>query len=72
MFKKITDFSNIKSPLAIIFEDKNCDACAYFYNTTLKDKIIASEFDAFKVVRFDADSTQAIVDNKGNKTTPKD
>ncbi|MDC9727067.1 MAG: thioredoxin fold domain-containing protein [Candidatus Thioglobus sp.] len=71
MFAKITDFSKIKAPLAVIFEDKNCDACAYFYNTTLQDKNIKKEFDAFKVVRLDAGSTQAIIDNKGNKTTPK-
>ncbi len=71
MFKKFIDFSIIKRPLAIIFEDKNCDACAYFHNTTLKDETVINEFSAFKVVRFDADSTQTIIDNNGNKTTPK-
>ncbi|CAC9527014.1 hypothetical protein [uncultured Gammaproteobacteria bacterium] len=72
MLQKITDFSTIKTPVAVIFEDKNCDSCEYFYSTTLKDKSVISEFDAFKVVRFDADSTRAIIDNKGNRTTPKE
>ncbi|MDC9714888.1 MAG: thioredoxin fold domain-containing protein [Gammaproteobacteria bacterium] len=72
MFQKTTDFSTIKTPLAVIFEDKNCDACAYFYHTTLQNKEVMNEFDAFKVVRFDADSTQVIVDNEGKQTTPKD
>ncbi|WP_084032348.1 thioredoxin family protein [Bathymodiolus thermophilus thioautotrophic gill symbiont] len=72
MLQKITDFSAIKTPLAVIFEDKNCDACAYFYSTTLKNKSVKNEFNAFKVVRFDADSTHAIIDNKGNRTTPKE
>lgn len=71
MLQKMTDFSTIKTPLAVIFEDANCDACGYFYNTTLKNKNVASEFNAFKVVRLDADSTEAIIDNTGNKTTPK-
>lgn len=71
-FKQFIDFSIIKRPLAIIFEDKNCDSCAYFHNTTLEDEAVINEFRAFKVVRFDADSTQTIIDNKGNKTTPKD
>ena len=69
MFQKITDFSEIKAPLAVIFEDKNCDACGYFHDTTLKYKSVMNEFDAFKVVRLDADSTQMIIDNNGNKTT---
>ncbi|WXU00179.1 MAG: hypothetical protein Ctma_0890 [Catillopecten margaritatus gill symbiont] len=72
MFKKMTDFSAIKTPLAVIFEDSNCSACAYFHNNTLKNKAVINEFNAFNVVRLDADSTQAIIDNKGNKTTPKD
>ncbi|MBW5290722.1 MAG: putative thioredoxin [Candidatus Ruthia sp. Asou_11_S2] len=72
MFQKIKDFSTLKTPLTIIFEDKSCDACAYFYNTTLKDSAVVNEFNAFSVVRFDASSTQTIIDNKGNQTTPKD
>lgn len=72
MFKKIQDFSTIKTPLAIIFEDKNCSACDYFYDTTLKDKSVMNEFNAFSVVRLDANSTQTIIDNKGKQTTPKD
>lgn len=72
MFQKITDFSKTKTPLAVIFEDSNCAACAYFHDTTLTDKGVMNEFNVFKVVRLDADSTQAIIDNKGNKTTPKD
>jgi thioredoxin-related protein len=72
MFKEVVNFSKIKTPLSVIFEDKNCDACVYFHNTTLKDKTIANEFDAFNVVRFDAGSTRAIMNNKGKQTTPKD
>ncbi|SFV86026.1 thioredoxin SoxW [hydrothermal vent metagenome] len=71
MFQNITDFSKIKTPLAVIFEDSNCGACEYFHNTTLKNKAVINEFNAFNVVRLNANSTQTIVDNKGNKTTPK-
>ena len=71
MYRDVSDFSSIETPLAVIFEDKECDACEYFYNTTLKDKITLSAFDAFTVVRLDANSTRAIVDNDGDKTTPK-
>lgn len=71
MYQNMSDFSDIETPLAVIFEDKACDACAYFYDTTLKDKVTMSAFDAFTVVRLDANSTRAIVDNDGDKTTPK-
>jgi len=71
MFQKVTDFSAIKVPLAVIFEDSNCEACGYFYDKTLKEQSVMDEFKAFKVVRLDADSTQRIVDNMGTVTTPK-
>lgn len=71
MFKNINNLSAIKTPLAVIFENNNCDACTYFYNTTLKNQEVINEFNAFDVVRFDTNSTQTIIDNQGNKRTAK-
>ena len=72
MFKNITDFSNIKTPLAIIFEDGGCANCDYFHNTTLKDSEVKDAFSKFSVLRFDATSDQKIVTPEGKTTTIKD
>ncbi len=71
MFQKIKDLSNIKTPVAIIFEDGSCTQCDYFHNTTLKNKDVISEFKKYTVVRFDANSDEEFIGVDGNKTTPK-
>lgn len=71
MFKNINDLSNIKEPLAVIFEDKGCFNCNYFHNTTLKNKAVQNAFSKFKVVRLDANSQESITTPEGKETTIK-
>ncbi len=71
-FQNLSDLSQLKTPLAVIFEDKSCDACRVFHQTTLKNTQVKNAFKAFDVVRFDAHSTEPIIDNMGRKTTPKE
>ncbi len=72
LFKELTDFSSIKSPLAVVFEDSRCDECDDFHEKLLTRPEVQEELKAFTVVRLDADSTTPITDVNGNKTTPKD
>lgn len=72
LFNSISDFSAIKTPLAVIFEDSHCDACNNFHDKVLQRKDVLSELNKFTVVRLDANSTEAIVDIDGNKTTIKE
>lgn len=69
MFKNITDFSKINTPLAIIFEDGSCTQCDYLHNNTLKNKDVLSEMKNFTVVRLDANSNKKIITPKGVDTT---
>jgi thioredoxin-related protein len=71
MFKKITDLSDIDTPLAVIFEDGSCTQCDYFHNRTLKHNDVINELKKFTVVRLDASSNTPIIDTDGKKTTPK-
>jgi thioredoxin-related protein len=71
IFKNISDLSNIKTPLAVIFEDGSCTQCEYFHNTTLKNKDVQNELDKYSVVRLDADSNAKIITPEGKTTTPK-
>lgn len=71
-FIEITNFSSIKEPLAIIFEDRGCVGCDEFHLEVLQHEDVLEELKKFRVVRLDALSTQSIIDTKGNKTTPKE
>lgn len=65
-----TNLKDYKQPLAILFEDKRCAECARFHEKTLHHPDVLAEMKKFLVIRFDADSTQPIVDIDGNATTP--
>jgi len=70
-FQSITDLSAKRDkPLLVLFEDQYCVMCNRLHNGHLKNPEILKELDLFDVVRFDAESDQAIIDVEGNKTTP--
>jgi len=71
-FQSITDLSVKRDkPLLVLFEDQYCVMCNKLHDGHLKNPEILKELDLFDVVRFDAESDQAIIDVDGNKTTPK-
>lgn len=65
-----TDFKDYTRPLAILFEDRQCAECARFHDKTLNHPDVLAEMKKFTVVRFDAESSQPIVDLNGDATTP--
>ena len=70
-FQSITDLSAKRDkPLLVLFEDQYCVMCNRLHNGHLKNPEILKELDLFDVVRFNAESNQAIIDVDGNKTTP--
>jgi thioredoxin-related protein len=70
-FQSITDLSAKRDkPLLVLFEDEYCVMCNRLHNGHLKNPEILRELDLFDVVRFNAESDQAIIDVDGNKTTP--
>ena len=69
----IDDLSSVADkPLAVLFEDVGCVACAELHDGHLADPEIREILTAFTLVRLDALSTETITDVAGNKTTPKD
>lgn len=72
LFTEMTDFSQHKGPLAIVFEDKSCAGCDEFHAKVLNHKTVLPELKKFRVVRLDAYSTKPITDINGNKTTARD
>jgi len=69
-FAKVSDFKGYKKPLAILFEDRACAECARFHDRTLNHPDVVAEMKRFLFVRFDAESSQPVVDLDGRTTTP--
>ena len=64
-FKDMTDFSSIKSPLALIFEDGSCFDCKRYHDITFKNKEVDAALGDFTVVRLDATSDKKIKTPEG-------
>lgn len=71
-FKDVTNFSQIKGPLAIIFEDRGCADCDEFHKEVLMHKDVMKELQGFTLVRLDALSIEPLIDINGNKSTAQD
>jgi thioredoxin-related protein len=69
-FSAATDFKDYKKPLALLFEDRRCAACARFHEKTLNHPDVVAEMKRFLFVRLDADSSQPVVDLAGKAMTP--
>jgi thioredoxin-related protein len=59
-------------PLALLFEDRNCDECNRFHDALMTDPEVRELFAQFLLVRLDADSNAPIVDIQGHRTTPRE
>lgn len=59
-------------PVAILFEDKTCDDCERFHNEVFDLAETQTLLKDFTVIRLDALDETPMIDDKGNKTTPKD
>ena len=71
LFKKETDLSTVKGPLALIFEDGSCFDCNELHDKILSKPEVQKELNAFTVIRLRVGSGDVISDLAGNKTTAK-
>jgi len=71
LFEDIRDFSRLREPVMLIFEDRDCVSCDIFHRKLIRRPEIVEQMKRYRVVRLDANSEQPIVDFKGRKTTPR-
>ncbi len=71
LFEDIRDFSKLREPVMMIFEDRDCVSCDTFHHKLIKRPEIVEQMKRYRVVRLDANSEQPIVDFNGRKTTPR-
>ncbi len=72
LFSQTTDFSSLKKPVAILFEDNDCNECQHFHAKMLSRAEIRQQLSNYQVIRLDAKSTLPIKDFSGQKTTARD
>lgn len=70
LLTKVTDFSKIKTPLLVLFEDETCSACPELHSTVLNRKDVKQVLKTFTFVRLNPNDKSAITDTDGNLTTP--
>lgn len=70
LFSPATNFKGYRKPLAILFEDRQCTACARFHERTLNHPEVIAEMKKLLFVRLDAGSDRPVVDLAGKMTTP--
>jgi len=59
-------------PLAVLFESKGCTDCAALHEKYLSDAEVNEVLKNFNFIRFDARSSEKIIDTNGKETTPQD
>lgn len=69
--EKINYFKGIETPVAILFEDKDCTDCEFLHKSVINQPDVTKELDEFLFVRFDAYSDEKIIDFNGQETTPR-
>ena len=65
----VSDFSKLKTPTLVLFEDKSCSACAELHDSVLNRKDMLVQLKKFTFTRLDPTSDKEIIDFDGNKTT---
>lgn len=71
LFKKTTDLSVLDGPVAVIFEDDDCNECTRFHEKLLKRPEIRALLKRYTVLRLDAKSTAQMTDFDGKKTSAR-
>ncbi len=69
-FKDIKDFSTIKRPLLLLFEDTGCSGCKDLHSNLLSLPDVKEVLKTFDFVRLDARSKEPVTDVNGRKTSP--
>ena len=71
LIKSTNDLSKLQQPVALLFEDEDCNECNAFHRRMMKREAIREQLGRYQVVRLDAKSDAVLTDFSGNQTTPK-
>ncbi len=71
LLQQTTDFSQLKQPVAVLFEDEDCNECEQLHQKMLSRPEIQQQLKRYYFTRLDAKSSQAIIDFNGQQTTAK-
>jgi thioredoxin-related protein len=70
LIKTSTDLSKHQGPVALLFEDDDCNECSIFHGKLMKRPEIRAALKRLDLIRLDAKSTRTITGFDGKPTTP--
>jgi thioredoxin-related protein len=70
LIKTTDNLSQYQGPVALLFEDNDCNECAHFHHKMLQRPEIRDLLKRLTLIRLDAKSDQPLIDFKGKTTTP--
>lgn len=70
LIKTTDDLSALKGPVALLFEDDDCNECTHFHQKMMQRPEIRQLFAQLTLIRLDAKSDRAISGFDGKPTTP--
>ena len=71
LIETVSDLSVIKQPVALLFEDDDCNECATFHNKLISRQEIRQQLEQYRFIRIDGKSDDLITDFNGRKISPK-
>jgi thioredoxin-related protein len=70
LIKSTTDLSSLQGPVALLFEDNDCNECAHFHQKMMQRPEIRELLKRLTLIRLDAKSVKPITGFDGKPTTP--
>jgi thioredoxin-related protein len=71
LIESVNDFSAIKTPVALLIEDSDCNECATFHNKLISRPHIREQLSQYRFIRVDGKSEDLITDFNGRKISAK-
>lgn len=72
LIETVSDFSTIKTPVALLIEDDDCNECLTFHNKLISRAHIREQLSQYRFIRINAKSENQITDFNGRKISSKD
>ena len=72
MIEDVSDFSSTREPVALLFEDDDCEDCEVFHHKLISRPASRELLQRYRFIRIDAKSDDLITDFNGRQISPKD
>jgi thioredoxin-related protein len=72
LIETVADFSSIREPVALLFEDDDCEDCEIFHRKLISRPASRELLERYRFIRIDAKSENLITDFNGRQISPRE